>query len=70
VEHNIATRLRDHGMSMQEAIDKVGQMLDDCFKKWHENRARIPSWGDKIDEHVVKLLDVWRDVGLGALYWR
>lgn len=55
---------------MQEAIDKVGEMLDDCFVKWHKGKANIPSWGRTLDEHVLKLLDVYRDVALGTLYWR
>lgn len=57
-------------MSMQEAVDEVGRMLEKCFDKWHKARASIPSWGEDTDEQVRKLLNVFRDVTLGCLYWR
>lgn len=70
VEHNIVTRLRDQGLTMQEAVDEVGRRLERCFVKWHTAHAEIPSWGDAIDAQVPRLIDVYRDVALGCLHWR
>lgn len=70
VEHNIVLRLCDLGLTMQEAVDKVGELLRDSFEKWHTSRAQIPSWGGLIDENVHKLLNVYRNLALGSLYWR
>lgn len=70
VEHNLVTRLRGLGLSMQEAVDRARTMLDECFIKWHKARAEIPSWGGIIDENVLRLLGVYRDVALGTLHWR
>ncbi|ETS80849.1 hypothetical protein PFICI_08378 [Pestalotiopsis fici W106-1] len=69
VEHNIVIRLCDVGLTMQEAVDRVGEMLQGCFEKWHTSRAQIPSWDGLIDQNVHKLLNVYRDLALGSLYW-
>jgi hypothetical protein len=70
VEHNIVTRLRALGSSMQEAVDRVSEMLNDCYRRWYRALAELPVWGYKIDRQVLKLLDGYRDVAMGTLYWR
>ena len=58
------------GYSVQEAIDKVGDMLDECYRSWHEAEAALPSWGEKIDAQVKKVLELYWRMPMGALNWR
>jgi hypothetical protein len=70
VEHNIITLLKGQGCSTQEAVDKVGETLDNCYKSWYRALAELPIWGEKIDREVLRYLDACRDVALGNLHWR
>lgn len=55
---------------MQEAVDKVGHMLDDCYQRWHDAIREMPKWDEHVAKQVSRLLEGYRDVGLGTLYWR
>lgn len=71
VEHNIVTRLRRLGLTMQEAVNKVGVMLDDCYEQWRQGLQGLPSDLDQdTANHVSKLLEGYRNVAIGTLYWR
>lgn len=62
--------LEEQGCSTQQAIDKIGKMLDNCYRRWYIALAELPVWGEKTDRQVLKFIDCCRNVALGNLYWR
>jgi hypothetical protein len=69
VEHNAVLRLVAQGYTIQQAIDKVGEMLDERYNIWDAAVASLPSWGKETDEQVAKVLDLYSRTALGALHW-
>ncbi|KAI1124634.1 Presilphiperfolan-8-beta-ol synthase [Nemania abortiva] len=69
VEHNLIILLKKQGLSNQEAIDKIGQMLDDCYRRWYRALADMSIWGEEIDKEALKYIDGCRNIALGNLYW-
>lgn len=57
-------------MNYQEAVDYVGEMLNDCYRTWYEALNNLPFWGEKIDRDVLKFIDGCRNLALGNLHWR
>jgi hypothetical protein len=66
---NLAKKGRQ-GLSTQQAMDKVGMMIDNCYRRWYRALADMLIWGEKIDREVLRFVDVCRDVALGNLHWR
>lgn len=60
----------EQGFSMQEAVNRISDMLDDCYKRWYSALANMPIWGEEVDRQVLKFVDACRNVALGNLYWR
>ena len=58
------------GLPMQLAVDRIGTMLDDCYRRWYIALASMPVLGEEIDRQVLKFADACRYVALGNLYWR
>ena len=51
-----------HGLTLQEAVDYVGNLCSETINAFIENKKRIPSWGKEIDDMVetyVKGLQDW-----------
>jgi hypothetical protein len=51
-----------HGLTLQEAVDYVGQLCEETINAFIENKKRLPSWGREIDDMVqiyVKGLQDW-----------
>lgn len=71
VDHNLISLLqeRDH-LTIQEAIDKIGQMINECYRRWYRALLELPSYGEKIDREVMRFVEVCRSVAQGNLYWR
>ncbi|KAM7197456.1 Isoprenoid synthase domain containing protein [Naviculisporaceae sp. PSN 640] len=57
-------------LTMQEALDKIGEMLDDCYRRWYRALSEMPIWGEKTDYQVLRYVEICRDVALGCLHWR
>ena len=55
---------------MQLAVNRIGTMLDECYKRWYIALANMPVLGEAIDGQVLKFADACRNVALGNLYWR
>ena len=55
---------------MQLALNRIGSMLDDCYKRWYTALANMPVLGEEVDRQVLKFVDACRNVALGNLYWR
>ena len=58
------------GLSIQLAVNRIGTMLDECYKRWYIALANMPVLGEETDRQVLKFADACRDVALGNLYWR
>ncbi|KXX82387.1 Presilphiperfolan-8-beta-ol synthase [Madurella mycetomatis] len=58
------------GLSIQQAMDKIGVMLDDCYRRWYRALAEMPIWGEETDYQVLRYVEICRDVALGCLHWR
>ncbi|KAI0975940.1 Presilphiperfolan-8-beta-ol synthase [Xylaria arbuscula] len=70
VDHNLIILLKKQGLSEQQAIDKIEDMLDDCYRRWYRALAEMPIWGEDVDREVLKYVDGCRNIALGNLYWR
>ncbi|POS72676.1 hypothetical protein DHEL01_v208929 [Diaporthe helianthi] len=70
VDHNLISLLqeRDH-LNIQQAIDKIGDMISECYRRWYIALADLPSYGEKIDREVMRFVEVCRAVAQGNLYW-
>ena len=55
---------------MQLAVNRIGTMLDECYKRWYLALANMPVLGEETDRQVLRLADACRDVALGNVYWR
>ncbi|KAK6214577.1 hypothetical protein LQW54_004299 [Pestalotiopsis sp. IQ-011] len=69
VEHNLITRLKNLGLSLQAAVDVVSDRLDDCYHRWYKALAEVPIYGSPIDKQVLALLQGFMDVAIGTLHW-
>ncbi|EWY82669.1 hypothetical protein FOYG_14764 [Fusarium oxysporum NRRL 32931] len=68
-ESNIIFILKDQGMTDQQAVDQIGEMLYDCYRRWHMALANLPFWGEGIDRDVIKFVNGCRNIALGNLHW-
>lgn len=68
-DSNIIFILKDQGMSDQQAVDQIGEMLYDCYRRWHEALRNLPFWGENIDRDVLKFINGCRNIALGNLHW-
>ncbi|KAI0424115.1 Presilphiperfolan-8-beta-ol synthase [Xylaria sp. FL1042] len=69
VDHNLIILLKKKGLSEQQAVDKIEDMLDDCYRRWYRALAEMPIWGEDVDREVLKYVDGCRNIALGNLYW-
>ncbi|KAJ8118391.1 hypothetical protein ONZ43_g3998 [Nemania bipapillata] len=69
VEHNLVILLKKHGLSEQEAVNKIEGMLNERYRRWYRALAELPVWGEEVDREVLKYLDVCRNIALGNVYW-
>ncbi|GKT90348.1 putative pentalenene synthase protein [Colletotrichum tofieldiae] len=71
VDHNLISLLMERdSLSIQQAVDKIGDMVNDCYRRWYLALAELPSYGEKIDYKVMKFIEICRAVAQGNLYWR
>ncbi|OTA61599.1 Presilphiperfolan-8-beta-ol synthase [Hypoxylon sp. EC38] len=69
VDHNLIALLMEQDMSLQQSVDKIGVMIDGCYRRWYTALAELPSYGEKIDREVLRFVEVCRCVALGNLHW-
>ena len=68
--HNMICVYMIHdGLSLQQAVDRVGEMCKRTIEMFVENQARIPSWGDDIDAAVKLYVHGLREWIVGSLHW-
>ncbi|KAK0609740.1 hypothetical protein B0T17DRAFT_658770 [Bombardia bombarda] len=70
VDHNLISLLMEQGMSIQQAVDKIGDLINDCYKRWYIALAELPPYGEEVDRQVPQFVEICRFVvALGNLYW-
>ncbi|KAJ8119947.1 hypothetical protein ONZ43_g3216 [Nemania bipapillata] len=69
VEHNIICLLMRQGCSEQDAMDRTGEIMEQCQKDWDNALANLPSWGEETDKEVQRYLGACRDVARANLWW-
>ncbi|KAI5921428.1 Presilphiperfolan-8-beta-ol synthase [Camillea tinctor] len=69
VEQNIVMLLMNQGLSAQEAMDRIGKMLDDCYKRWYTALATVPWKGEETDRQVLRFIGCCQIIALGTLHW-
>ncbi|GKU13338.1 unnamed protein product, partial [Fusarium langsethiae] len=68
-DNNVIFILKDQGLTEQQAVDEIGEMLCDCYRRWGTALADLPSWGEGIDRDVIKFVNGCRNIALGNLHW-
>lgn len=66
----ISLLMEKDNLTIQEALDKIGSMVNECYRRWYLALAELPSYGEKIDREVIKFLEVCRTMAHGNLNWR
>lgn len=65
----VVIMMRHHGMTLQEAVDFVGDLCKKSIDRFTEDRARLPSWGPEIDAQVQVYVQGLADWIVGSLHW-
>ncbi|KAI1419590.1 Presilphiperfolan-8-beta-ol synthase [Xylaria sp. FL1777] len=69
VDYNLISILSEQNKTIQEAVDTIGALIDNCYKRWYTALAEMPSYGEQIDSQVLDFVEVCRFVALGNLHW-
>ncbi|KAH7397493.1 terpene synthase metal binding domain protein [Cadophora sp. MPI-SDFR-AT-0126] len=64
VPHNLITVLRNSGRTTQQAFNRAGDMLDECYLEWLKVKAEFPQ-----DTDVAKFVEGTRTIMLASLHW-
>ncbi|KAF6804145.1 hypothetical protein CSOJ01_10409 [Colletotrichum sojae] len=57
-EHNLISLLVEkYNLTVQQAVDRIGDMVDSCYRRWYLALAALPSYGEKIDREVLKFVE-------------
>lgn len=57
-------------MSVQQAMDCVGEIFVDCYRKWYVALADVPIYGETVDRELQKYIEGCRNIALGNLHWQ
>jgi len=57
-------------MSTQEAFDRAGQILKECYLDWYIAQSQLPQTSQAIDYDIHKYIDAVRNIMLANLNWR
>ena len=59
-----------YGMTLQEAVDRVGELCQQTIDTFCENMERVPSFGDaKLDQDAAAYVQGLQDWIVGSLHW-
>jgi alpha-muurolene/germacrene-A/gamma-muurolene synthase len=68
--HNMICVFMFHdGLTVQQAMDRVGDMCKYTIDTFSENQARIPSWGGDVDRDAKLYVDGLKAWIAGSLHW-
>ena len=57
------------GLSLQEAVDRVGEVYKQALDSFIENQKRVPSWGDSIDKDIKLYINGMQEWVIGSINW-
>ncbi|KAI1206482.1 Presilphiperfolan-8-beta-ol synthase [Annulohypoxylon truncatum] len=69
VDQNIIILLMNQGLSAQQALNRISDMINECYKRYYVALANMPIWGEKTDRSVLRFVEACRDAALGNLHW-
>lgn len=69
IEHNFVTVLKKNGFTTQQAMDRAGELQDECYRRWYLALASMPIWGESIDREVLRYIEACHSFPLGDLLW-
>ncbi|KZT50940.1 hypothetical protein CALCODRAFT_443798, partial [Calocera cornea HHB12733] len=61
--------MEDKALTMQEAIDFIGEMWHARFQDFLADRRNLPSWGRDLDRQVATYVQGLADWVSGNLHW-
>jgi hypothetical protein len=68
--HNMICVFMIHdGLSLQQAVDRVGEMCKQTIDAFIENQTQVPSWGDGVDRDVGLYVNGLQEWIVGSLHW-
>lgn len=53
----IPVLMAERGLSLQQALDFVGQCCERSINRFEANRQSLPSWGPEIDREVASYVE-------------
>ncbi len=68
--HNLVHLMRHHGLSEQETYDRIQEMIRDRYKQWYLALAKLPVYGEKIDQQVHRYIRGVENIILANATWR
>uniref|UniRef100_A0A0D2XPL3 Uncharacterized protein n=1 Tax=Fusarium oxysporum (strain Fo5176) TaxID=660025 RepID=A0A0D2XPL3_FUSOF len=69
IEHNFVTVLKKNGFTTQQAMDRAGELQDECYRRWYLALASMPVWGEETDREVLRYIKACHSFPLGDLLW-
>lgn len=57
------------GYSEQEAMDKTGELMENCQRDWDDAIDNLPSWGKEEDVEVRRYVDACGHVARANMLW-
>lgn len=61
--------MREHHLTVQQAVDFVGNICEASIKRFDTARIQLPSWGVEIDQMVATYVGGLQDWIVGTLHW-
>ncbi|ESU15206.1 hypothetical protein FGSG_08181 [Fusarium graminearum PH-1] len=69
VDHNMVRLLKAKGHSTQQAINEVGVMINNCYRRYYRALSKLPCFGKEADRALLGFLEVEKNHALGSLLW-
>ncbi|KAG1725836.1 isoprenoid synthase domain-containing protein [Suillus lakei] len=68
--HNIVPVLMlEQGLDLQGAVDCASRLVAGAVKRFEDNRAILPLWGEEIDRQVALYVEGMQNWMVGSLHW-
>lgn len=70
-QNSIILVLKRNGLTNQQAMDRVEDMVEDCYQRWHKALSDLPPCDDeKTRIGVLRYVEGCRNIALENLHWR
>lgn len=69
VSHNLVAMYRASGMTAQDAINHIGQLIEARHRQMDFMVSQLPSWTPLIDKEIRKYVQGIKNVVKANLYW-